>query len=72
LKIRKNYLKTLRSKPVEFDGVKKGGIQMYIIYLDGHEWCTRSTEKEAQAVVASYDGEKDCYWEFEEFEGEEE
>lgn len=37
---------------------------MYIIYLDGHAWCTRSTEEEAQAVVASYDGEKDCWYEF--------
>lgn len=37
---------------------------MYIIYLDAHEWCTRNTEEEAQAVVASYDGEKDCWYEF--------
>lgn len=37
---------------------------MYIIYLDGHEWATRKTKEEAQAVVDSYDGEKDCWYEF--------
>lgn len=37
---------------------------MYIVYLDGHKWATRSTEEEAKAIVNSYDGEKDCWYEF--------
>ena len=37
----------------------------YVVYLDGAEWCTRNTKAEAEAVVNSYDGEKDCWYEFE-------
>ena len=36
----------------------------WVVYLRGEEWCTRNTEKEAQAVVNSYDGEGDCWYEF--------
>jgi hypothetical protein len=36
----------------------------WVVYLRGEEWCTRDTEKEAQAVVNSYDGEGDCWYEF--------
>lgn len=37
----------------------------WVVYLRGEEWCTRNTEKEAQAVVNSYDGEGECWYEFE-------
>ena len=36
----------------------------WVVYLRGEEWCTRNTEKEAQAVVNSYDGEGECWYEF--------
>lgn len=39
---------------------------MYVVYLDGHEWATVGTEAEAMAIVASYDGELNCWYEEEE------
>lgn len=37
---------------------------MYFIYLNGYVWAIRDTEQEAKAIVNSYDGEKDCWYEF--------
>lgn len=36
---------------------------MFLVYLDGHEWCERRTKEAAEAVVNSYDGERDCWYE---------
>lgn len=36
---------------------------MFIVYLDGWEWATVSSEAEAKAIVASYDGELNCWYE---------
>lgn len=35
---------------------------MYIVYLDDWEWATVGSEAEAQAIVASYDGELKCWY----------
>ena len=43
----------------------------WVVYLRGEEWCTRNTEKEAQAVVNSYDGEGECWYEFQADEAKE-
>ena len=36
---------------------------MYQVFLRGYPWCRRDTEAEAAAVVNSYDGEGDCWYE---------
>ena len=36
---------------------------MFVVYLNGIEWCTRKKEAAAQAVVDSYDGEGHCWYE---------
>lgn len=38
----------------------------YIVYLDGSEWARVGSEAEAKAIVASYDGELNCWYEKEE------
>lgn len=40
--------------------------KVYIVYLDGCEWCRRNTKEEAEAVCVSYDGEKEIWYEEEE------
>ena len=44
---------------------------MWTVYLDGTEWATDVTEEKARAIVAAYDGEKDCWCEEEPEEEEE-
>lgn len=53
------------SKFFKVNKAKKEQKGTYVVYLDGAEWCTRNTKEEAEAVVNSYDGEKDCWYEFE-------
>ena len=39
----------------------------YVVYLDGTEWARVGSEAEAKAIVASYDGELNCWYEKDEY-----